>query len=92
MTWESEVCPNDLGDNNHRWSWLVRANATDGDGKDILWMHTCNGKRTLCWIDITSGTKHQLISEEPLHIQPSILCPVGCGDHGYVREGKWVSA
>jgi len=28
---------------------------------------------------------------EPLTLSPSILCRA-CGDHGFVRSGKWVSA
>jgi hypothetical protein len=27
---------------------------------------------------------------EPLTLSPSLLC--GCGDHGFIREGKWVRA
>lgn len=27
---------------------------------------------------------------EPLTLSPSILC--GCGDHGYIRDGRWVPA
>lgn len=27
----------------------------------------------------------------PLTLSPSILCRT-CGNHGYIREGKWVSA
>jgi len=30
-------------------------------------------------------------SIEPLTLEPSIKCLV-CGDHGWIREGKWVSA
>lgn len=30
-------------------------------------------------------------SDDPLTLSPSILCR-GCGDHGYVRNGKWVRA
>jgi len=29
-------------------------------------------------------------SIDPLTISPSIAC--GCGDHGFIRDGKWVSA
>jgi hypothetical protein len=29
-------------------------------------------------------------SWEPLTISPSVLC--SCGDHGFIREGKWVPA
>lgn len=30
-------------------------------------------------------------SLEPLTLSPSLLCTV-CGDHGFIREGKWVKA
>lgn len=29
-------------------------------------------------------------SWEPLTLSPSLLC--ACGDHGYIREGRWVPA
>lgn len=32
----------------------------------------------------------QIESWEPLTISPSVLC--SCGDHGYIREGRWVPA
>lgn len=28
--------------------------------------------------------------DEPLTLSPSVLC--SCGDHGFVRDGKWVAA
>lgn len=37
-----------------------------------------------------TGAKWQLISLDPLHIEPSVLCN-GCGHHGFVRDGRWVS-
>lgn len=30
-----------------------------------------------------------LISEDPLHVEPSLLCRL-CGDHGFIRNGLWV--
>lgn len=36
------------------------------------------------------GPKWELRSIEPLHIEPSVAC--GCGDHGWIRDGKWVKA
>lgn len=33
----------------------------------------------------------QVVSWEPLTLSPSLLC-MRCGDHGFVREGKWVPA
>lgn len=33
----------------------------------------------------------QLISEDPLTLSPSLLCGL-CGDHGWIRDGRWVAA
>lgn len=37
------------------------------------------------------GPFWQVVSWEPLHIEPSVLCRI-CGHHGFIREGKWVPA
>lgn len=34
------------------------------------------------------GAVWQVQSWEPLTLSPSLLC--SCGDHGFIREGKWV--
>lgn len=35
----------------------------------------------------------QVQSWEPLTVSPSLLCLAeGCGDHGFIRDGKWVRA
>jgi hypothetical protein len=37
----------------------------------------------------------QVISLDPLHLEPSLLCDPqrgGCGDHGFIRNGRWESA
>lgn len=32
-------------------------------------------------------------SWDPLTLSPSLLCKAdGCGDHGFIREGKWIPA
>lgn len=33
---------------------------------------------------------HDLISTEPLHLEPSVYWPGCCGLHGFVRNGAWV--
>ena len=38
-----------------------------------------------------SVDKWTLVSEEPFHLEPSLLCRL-CGDHGFIREGRWVPA
>lgn len=34
---------------------------------------------------------HQVVSAEPLHLEPSLYWPGCCGMHGFVREGRWLS-
>ena len=34
--------------------------------------------------------KWQVVSFDPLHVEPSILCD--CGDHGFIRNGQWEAA
>lgn len=65
------------------------------DGADLLVTHTrpdgepCPGQPRS--VDISSGTHHRLVSREPLHLEPSLLCPL-CGWHGFIHDGKWVPA
>lgn len=33
----------------------------------------------------------QVESWEPFTVSPSLLCKI-CGDHGFIRDGKWVPA
>lgn len=41
---------------------------------------------------VAAGTHaHQLISRDPLHLEPSLLWRC-CGLHGWVRGGEWTSA
>lgn len=35
--------------------------------------------------------KHELVSKEPLHIEPSLACRT-CPSHGFIREGRWSDA
>lgn len=81
--------PNDLG--NYRcWGWSGTATGTTFPC-DIWWVHRCKeGKLQLGMLDVSTPI-HQLVSEDPLHVEPSILCPE-CGDHGYIRDGQWVPA
>ena len=38
-----------------------------------------------------NGPTWQLVSLNPLHVEPSIRC-LSCGCHGWVRGGKWERA
>lgn len=41
--------------------------------------------------DKPSQRGHQLLSEDPLTVSPSILCG-DCGLHGFIRDGHWTDA
>ena len=45
------------------------------------WAQAFNGNITTC----------DVLQDEPLTLSPSLLCRA-CGDHGFIREGKWVRA
>lgn len=38
-----------------------------------------------------NDSRWQVENWEPLTLSPSILC-LRCGDHGFIRDGKWVKA
>lgn len=38
-----------------------------------------------------AGKLYPLVGGEPLTLSPSLLCKT-CGDHGFIRGGKWVAA
>lgn len=73
--------------------------------KDLLVWHNCdrnvwlnNPRADLNVVRSSQGFTpagaglHELISVEPLHISPSLYWSECCGMHGFIREGKWVSA
>jgi hypothetical protein len=82
--WLRDRTPNEL-DGDHRWGWV-----NSPTGRNIWWVHRCTRGLVLGTIDVTKPV-HTLVSEDPLHVEPSILCPE-CGDHGFIRDGKWISA
>lgn len=65
-------------------------------GERVVWVHWCGshgeGGRAVGVTLPLGGHGWTLTSREPLSVSPSIICtpPVGCGTHGYIREGAWV--
>jgi hypothetical protein len=73
------------------YGWL-----NDADHANPVFWHWCapvdpeltaTGTR---WIAANTES-HTLVAREPLHLEPSLLWTC-CGTHGFVRDGKWVSA
>jgi len=73
----------------------------EADGEHFWWSHDCIFHHYGRGADRPYRTREQtlplgsdgwqLIMAEPLMVAPSILCS-GCNTHGFIREGKWVSA
>jgi len=88
----------DIG-NGHQIKWR----AFEGDEHSMLEIHhrRTNGAPCRSHIPIVGGAWAReftpgsvfgwdMVSIEPLTLAPSILC--GCGDHGFIRGGRWVPA
>jgi hypothetical protein len=74
----------------------------DEDGQHIWWSHDCqvdwfgdNSDVTLMRTEPQSlpinTTGWTVQSINPLTVTPSILC-TGCHTHGFITDGKWVTA
>ena len=94
-TWEemaAEPGSIDLGNG----SFYVKSLDLKGNWIAITEWHK-NPEGNLCggWVPfnvesayILPGTpRWEVKSLEPLHLEPSLLC--GCGNHGWVRNGRW---
>lgn len=83
------------GEQSAEWPAVERLGAliSHPDARDPE--HRCEGSLVF---DVPGSEHHAapddrwtVVSWEPLELAPSVLCPV-CGDHGYVRAGRWEAA
>lgn len=73
---------------------VIEVRRLDGILGGVAVYHDCiDGIRTYHWAPVSPKLPYHwdLISEDPIHIEPSLLCRA-CGDHGFVRNGLWVAA
>jgi hypothetical protein len=88
----------DLGHSHH----AVFTSYRDVDKAGLMIVHPAGGQNHIAAGDWCAGgvnfdlpvnagqTTWSLVSLEPLHIEPSVLC--SCGDHGFIHAGRWVPA
>lgn len=68
----------------------------DADGGGLLWKHPgCRGWFPLRFAPDPKSTGHRLSAggkddQARLTLEGSLLCPKGCGSHGFIRNGKWI--
>lgn len=69
--------------------------AVSGEGKrpnEVLWFHKCRVADgwTACGLD--DHTLSGRLEDGNLTIRASLLCPDGCGKHGFVTDNVWSEA
>lgn len=69
-------CGGEHTEDFYNYVWIAHPNAKTGDPC----LGACN-TRPGGWL---------MESRDPLTLSPSVAC--SCGDHGFVRDGKWVKA
>ena len=79
---------------------IVREGKTESYVGAIVYHHKADAPRGYCSgaisFDVPWQQAHQqqprwqVVSWDPLTLSPSLLCH--CGDHGFIRDGKWVRA
>ncbi len=65
-------------------AWHQRPDGTECNGGSVLFDVPANAHAP-------AHTKWTVITLDPLHLEPSLLC-TRCGDHGFIRLGRWVPA
>lgn len=70
----------------------------DEDGRGLYWQHPeCRAWMPLRFSPDPRSTGHLLMKGGPttmneLTVAGSLLCPKGCGKHGFIKDGRWVPA
>jgi hypothetical protein len=86
----------DIG-GNHVLVLVTPDGSSEPSGADVEHLRP-DGKPCIGWVAfdvaahefLPAERKWQVESWEPLTLSPSLLC--GCGDHGFVRSGRWAAA
>jgi hypothetical protein len=84
-----EMVPGVIDLGSRHFVLLIQNDAT----MTFIWWHDCPNDQTWNVIGSLGAVRsgHQISSHDPVHVEGSLLCPHGCGDHGYIHEGKWTT-
>lgn len=78
-------------DDNHAVEFTTRQGDTEPSGA-LLPHRKPDGDWCVGGFDWRGpGPNWTLVSMDPLHVEPSIHC-LSCGEHGFIRDGKWIPA
>lgn len=64
-----------------------------GDGSVGIRHHCVRSPEltVVCAPKLTLGSYWKLVTDDPVTITPSIMCP-DCGLHGFITDGVWIDA
>jgi hypothetical protein len=82
-----------LGEDHHAVPILSSGRGGDIVGYQVGHVDARDGVRNCATFVPTAGIGKRWVvqSEAPLSLSPSVVC-ILCGDHGWVKEGKWEKA
>lgn len=80
------------GDPEDTWAGIIVYHPLHPDDQVCAWRGECSGAVTfeLPVSAAEAGPKWEVVKLDPLTLSPSLACH--CGDHGFIREGRWVAA
>lgn len=78
--------------------WYTRSVSSSGQWVGIIEYHINRKTNTPCMGSLAfdvperqqNPTRWTVECYDPLTLSPSLLCGI-CGDHGFIRNGEWVS-
>lgn len=73
-------------------NWISRPSTSPNGQRFSWWAHRSPVGRNDLGRVVFDEPHHRLVAEDPIHIEPSLLCAGDCGVHGFIRDGKWVPA
>lgn len=96
-TWPGNDTVFPIGDGEYA-DWELERDTGRRIGLHVWHWNEARGSWCGGWIGFTNieghpkNSKHQLVSEDPLTVAPSLLCSyTPCGHHGFIENGAWRS-
>ena len=61
-----------------------------GRPNEVLWWHVCGVEGGWVASGLADHTLTGTVEDQTLTIRASLLCPDGCGKHGFITEMVWL--
>lgn len=79
-------------DADSTWAGIIVYHPLRPDDRVCVWRGECVGSVTFDLLVNAGDTvpKWQVLKLDPLTLSPSLACH--CGDHGFIRDGRWTDS